>query len=75
MGRGQDRDLVPGGSLGQRGEIRRSGGWRRQGEGPGGLAVEHEESLVVPVVDVDWAGVTALGEVVGHCEGPAGLRR
>ena len=27
-----------------------------------------------PVVDVDGAGVAALGEVVGQGEGPAGLR-
>jgi hypothetical protein len=38
------------------------------------FAVEHEEGLVVPVVDVDGAGVAALGEVVGQGEGPAGLR-
>jgi len=58
---------VPGGGLGQRGEVRRSGGWRGQGENPGRLAdlvgeypqfaVEHEEGLVVPVVDVDRARV------------------
>ena len=127
--RGQDRDPVPGGGLGQRGEIRRSVGWRGQGRGQGGLtdlggellepgrgvqgeeprggggddvgvakapgqhrdgagpggvlllageypqfAVEHEEGLVVPVVDVDGAGVAARGEVVGQGEGPAGLR-
>src|SRR5882724_427152 len=35
--RGQDGDAVPGGGPGQRGEVRRSGGWRGQGEGLGGL--------------------------------------
>src|SRR5690242_13842455 len=51
-------------------------GQARVGAGPGGafspagecpqFAVEHEESLVVPVVDLDGAGVAAPGEVVGH---------
>jgi hypothetical protein len=38
------------------------------------FAVGHEERLVVPVVDVNGAGVAALGEVVGHGKGSAGLR-
>ena len=36
--RSQDRDLVPRGGLGQRGEVRWSGRWRRQCEGLGRLA-------------------------------------
>jgi hypothetical protein len=38
------------------------------------FAVEHEECLVVAVVDVHRAGIAAPGEVVGQGEGPAGLR-
>src|ERR671912_2397141 len=55
----------------------------RDGTGPRGvvvlaceypqLAVQDEEGLVVAVVDVDGAGVTAPGEGVGQGEGPAGL--
>jgi len=37
------------------------------------FAVQHEEGLVVPVVDVDGASVAAPGEVVGQGEGPAGV--
>src|SRR5690349_23562664 len=35
--RAQDRDAAPGGGLGERGEVRWSGGWRGQREGLGGL--------------------------------------
>jgi hypothetical protein len=56
---------VSGGGLGQRGEVRRSGRWRRQSEGARRLAVKHEECLVVADVDVDPAGIAAPGEVVG----------
>jgi hypothetical protein len=34
------------------------------------LALEYEERLVIPVVDMDRAGVPAPGEVVGQGESP-----
>jgi hypothetical protein len=37
------------------------------------FTVEHEECLVVAVMDMDRAGVAAPGEVLSHGEGPAGL--
>jgi hypothetical protein len=37
------------------------------------LTVEHEERLIVTVMDMDRAGVAAPGEGISHGEGPAGL--
>jgi hypothetical protein len=55
--------------------VAKAAGQYRDGAGSGGVfllageypkfAVEHEEGLVVQIVDVDGAGVAALGEVVG----------